>query len=91
VPGDAFAPEFVREFAVGSASNGVGFDGPDRLLLPTNGVIEVFDAEGTRMMAADPGADLSRVHVGKTARARGAGGAVYVLDPEGNRLWTLHR
>lgn len=91
IPGDAFAPEFVRAFAVGSASNGVGFDGPERLLLPTNGVIEVFDADGTRMMAADPGADLSRVPVGRTARVRGAGGAVYVLDPEGNRLWTLHR
>ncbi|HSQ00259.1 MAG TPA: hypothetical protein VL049_23815, partial [Candidatus Dormibacteraeota bacterium] len=90
-PTDAFQPEFVREFAVGSTSPGVGFDGPDRLLVPTGSVIDVFDADGTRLMAQDPGADLSRVHVGRSARARGAGGAVYVLDPEGNRLWTLHR
>ena len=90
-PTDAFQPTFVREFRVGASGPGVGFDGPDRLLLPTNGVIEVFDATGTRMMAADPAADLSRLHVGRSARVRGAGGAAYVLDPEGSRLWTLRR
>lgn len=90
-PSDRFQPVFVREFRVGAATPGVGFDGPDHLLVPTDGVIEVFDADGTRLMAADPAADLSRIHVGKSARVRGAAGAVYVLDPEGNRLWTLHR
>jgi len=90
-PTDKFEPTFVREFTVGSASPGVGFDGPDRLLLPTMNVIDVFNEEGTRLMAADPGADLSRIRIGKSARVRGADGAVYVLDPEGGRLWALHR
>ena len=90
-PVDAFEPTFVREFSVGSASNGVGFDGPDRLLLPVNNVIDAYNADGVRLMAALPAADLSRVRVGKTARVRGAGDAVFILDPEGNRLWALHR
>lgn len=90
-PVDRFEPTFVREFRVGAASPGVGFDGPDRLLLPTNGVIQVFDADGERLMAATPAADLSRLRLGKSARVRSAGDTVYVLDPEGNRLWTLHR
>jgi hypothetical protein len=90
-PTDRFEPTFVREFTVGSASPGVGFDGPDRLLLPTMTVIDVFNDEGTRLMAADPSADLSRIRIGKAARVRGADGAVYVLDPEGGRLWALRR
>jgi hypothetical protein len=90
-PTDRFEPTFVREFTVGSAGPGVGFDGPDRVLLPTDGVIDVFNGEGTRLMAADPSADLSRLRLGKSARVRGADGAVYLLDPEGNRLWALHR
>jgi hypothetical protein len=90
-PTDSFQPAFVREFRVGAAGPGVGFDGPDRLLLPTAGVVEVFDAEGTRRMAADPTADLSRLRIGQSARVRAAADAVHILDPEGGRVWTLPR
>jgi hypothetical protein len=90
-PVDDFKPEFVREFTVGSASPGVGFDGPDHLLLPTDRVVDVYDAEGERLMAAAPEADLSRIKVGRSARARGTGGTVFLLDPEGGRLWRLQR
>jgi 4-amino-4-deoxy-L-arabinose transferase-like glycosyltransferase len=87
-PGD-FKPEFVREFAVSSISPGVSFDGPDRVLLPSGNVVDVFDGEGTRLMAAEPGADLSRIKVGKSARARSRDGIVYLLDPEGGRVWAI--
>jgi hypothetical protein len=90
-PAGQFAPAFVRQFPVQSASNGVGFDGPDRLLLPTDRIVQVFDADGTRLMAEDPTADLSRLQVGRTARVRAADGRAYILDPEGNRLWLLER
>lgn len=88
-PTDRFAPQFVREFPVTSVSNGVGFDGPDRLLLPLGSVVEVYDADGTRLMAATPDADLSRIKVGKSVRARGADGTLYLLDPEGGRIWAI--
>jgi hypothetical protein len=90
-PTDDFKPQFVREFAVASTSPGVSFDGPDQILLPTGNVVDVYNGEGTRLMAATPAADLSRIKIGKSARARAAGGIVYVLDPEGGRVWKLQR
>lgn len=90
-PADRFAPVFAGQFAVRSSSNGGALDGPDRFLLPTDHIVEVFAADGTRLMAADPTADLSRLRVGRTARVRTAGGRVYVLDPEGSRVWELQR
>lgn len=89
-PTETFAPSFVRQFPVDSASNGVAFDG-ERLLLPTDRIIQVFDAQGTRLMADNPTADLSRLQVGRLARVRTGAGRVYVLDPEANRVWELER
>ncbi|MBX3026383.1 glycosyltransferase family 39 protein [bacterium] len=90
-PRGELRPQFVGELATSSTSPGVAFDGPERLLLPGGGAVDVYDAEGTRLMAADPSADLGRIKIGKSARVRAAGGAVYLLNPEGGRVWTVHR
>ena len=59
--------------------------------MPTDRVIQVFDAQGTRLMAENPTADLSRLQVGRLARVRSGAGRVYVLDPEASRVWELER
>ncbi len=86
----AFAPVFARTFPVGSPDRGLTLDGRTRLLLVADGSVHAHDADGTRLVAEgrrDPG----RLRLGKAARVRAAGDRVYVLDPEGSRVWILRR
>jgi hypothetical protein len=90
-PPDRFAPVFRNAFPVAAASPGLAFDGRDRLLVPTDGRLLAYDADGTRLMAETPARDLSRLRLGPAARVRSGGGRLYVLDPEGSRVWQLQR
>src|SRR3954463_13862804 len=58
--GQQFNPKFVERFRVGETQPGSGFDGSDRLLVPTDRGIRVFGASGRRLMASDPKRDLSQ-------------------------------
>lgn len=90
VPEDRFAPVFARTFRVGAAGPSVTLDGRERLLLVADGAVQVTDADGTRL-AADGARDPGRLRLGKGARLRAAGDRVYILDPEGSRVWVLRR
>lgn len=83
-----FAPVYARTFAVGSSERGVTLDGRERLLLVADGRVLVYDADGTRLVA-DGRHDPSVLRLGKAARVRARDDRVYVLDPEGSRVWSL--
>ncbi|MDX2166135.1 MAG: hypothetical protein SF182_03705 [Deltaproteobacteria bacterium] len=89
-PLDDFQPRFVESFASDPALS-AAFDGPDRMLLAFDGVVRGYDASGTRLMAETPARDLAQRRYGREARLRARDGRVYVLDPEGVRLWVIDR
>lgn len=90
-PSDRFAPVFQNAFSVAAAASGLAFDGRDRLLVLAEGRLLVYDMDGTRLMADTPARDPSRLRLGPAARVRSSGGRLYVLDPEGSRVWQLQR
>lgn len=90
-PPDQFAPVFRNAFPVAAASPGLALDGRERLIVPVDGVLQVFDADGTRLMADSAARDLSRLKVGANARVRSRNGRLYVLDPDAGRVWSLSR
>jgi hypothetical protein len=59
--------------------------------VPVDAVLQVFDADGTRLMADSAARDLSRLKVGPNARVRSRDGRLYVLDPDAGRVWALSR
>jgi hypothetical protein len=89
-PLDDFQPRFVESFPTAPALSAT-FDGADRMLLAYDGVVRGYDGSGERLMAEQPGRDLGQRRYGREARLRAAGDRVYVLDPEGVRLWAIDR
>jgi hypothetical protein len=89
LPGSEFTPQFVGRFRVDSSIPGSGFDGPQRVLVPTAHGIHVYGPAGDRMMAADPQRDLSQQPFSSALHIRRGGGRLYLLDTERNSLWIL--
>lgn len=87
--GPDFAPRFVEQFRVDSYMPGAGFDGPERILVPTERGLHVFGPGGRRLMAADPARDLTQQPLSNSLHIRRAGDRLYVLDSDRNTLWTL--
>ncbi|MGD9762677.1 MAG: glycosyltransferase family 39 protein [Candidatus Binatia bacterium] len=90
-PTDDFQPTFVRRFAIEAGSQGSTFDGPDRVLLPAASAVQVFNTNGSRLMAADPTRDPGRRSYGRSPRLRGTADGAYVLDIDAGRIWVLRR
>jgi hypothetical protein len=88
-PTDRFQPAFVHDFAIETASPGLTFDGAQRILMPAAGMVQVFDPDGTRLMAAEPSRDPGRHSFGGQPRLRAATDGVYVLDIDGGQLWKI--
>ncbi len=88
-PTDRFQPSFVRDFAIEAASQGVAFDGAQRILMPAAGRVQVFDGDGTRLMADNPDRDPGHHPFGGELRLRSGADGVYLLEIEGQRLWKI--
>lgn len=89
-PLDDFQPRFLASFPTAPALT-AAFDGADRILLAHDGVVRGYDGDGERLMAETPARDLAQRRYGKEARLRASDDRVYVLDPEGVRVWAIDR
>jgi len=87
--GDEFRPLFVEQFPADASFPGSGFDGPDRVLIPTEHGLRVFGRGGRRLLASDPKRDPSQQTMGSTVHVRRVGDRLLVLDTERNALWTI--
>lgn len=89
-PRSDFRPRFIRDFAA-VAGRSAAFDGAERLWIADDGVVRVYDAQGARMMAAVPARDPGQRRYGESARLLAGDDGMYILDPEGSRLWSVSR
>jgi len=87
--GSEFAPVFIEEFRVDAAAPGSGFDGPDRMLVPSEHGLRVFGPGGVRLLATDPARDLSQQALGSALRIHRADGRLFILDSDRLTLWTI--
>lgn len=87
--GEGFNPVFVEEFRVDAAAPGSGFDGSDRMLVPSEQGLRMFAPGGRRLMASDPKRDPSQQPFGNSVRVRRGDGRLLMLDPDRQTLWKI--
>jgi hypothetical protein len=87
--GADFAPLFVEQFRVDTAMPGSGFDGPERVLVPSERGLHAYGRGGIRLMAGEPARDPSQHAFGPALHVRRVNGQLYVLDSDHATLWTI--
>jgi hypothetical protein len=87
--GPEFQPRFVEEFRTDASIPGAGFDGPERVLIPTERGVHVFGRGGVRLIASDPARDPSQLPFSASVHIRRSGDRLFVLDSDRNTLWSV--
>ncbi|MGH7789085.1 MAG: hypothetical protein ACRERC_19600 [Candidatus Binatia bacterium] len=86
--GDTFEPQFLSSFGVDGITMGAAADG-DRILAATEADLRAYRPDGRRLMADEPGRDLSNLPLRRFIRVQRAGDILYALDPDRGTLWRL--
>ncbi|MEO8604568.1 MAG: hypothetical protein ABI629_18500, partial [bacterium] len=87
--GPGFAPRYVGRFRADAFAAGAVFAPGDRVLVPSEQGLRAYDGNGQRLLASEPGRDLSQQAIGHTVRMRRVGDRVFVLDGDRGTLWTI--
>ena len=88
--GPDFKPRFVETFRVNTSTPGTNFDGPDKILVPSERGLRVFGRGGRRLMASNPKRDVSQLPFGIALRVHvDSRGRLLVLDADRQTLWSI--